>query len=108
MHLESSLHVWHILFDITGLAFFETKVKELCQNPVSDISEDLIERILWCLYSSEALLKLRPSFLKSLPALQPFALDSLTMIPFLNDASKEVNTLRYVFFFYLLGVTLMC
>lgn len=87
------------MFDIAGLAFFEAKVKELCQNPVSDISEDLIERILLCLYSSEALLKLRSSFLKSLTALQPFALDSLTVIPFLKEASKEVNSLRYDFFF---------
>lgn len=83
--------------DFSGLAFFEAKVKELCQNPVSDISEDLVERILWCLYSSEALLKLRSTFLKSLTALQPLALDSLTVIPLLKDANKEVNTLRYDF-----------
>ncbi|KAG0558987.1 hypothetical protein KC19_10G070300 [Ceratodon purpureus] len=77
-----------------GLAFFETKVKELCEDPVPDLSEDLVERILWGLYSSEALLKLRSSFLRSLPALQPFAVDSLTMIPFFKDVNKEVNTLR--------------
>lgn len=77
-----------------GLAFFEAKVKELCQNPVADLSEDLIERILWCLYTSEALLKIRPFFLKSLTTLQPLALDSLSVIPFLNDGDKEVNTLR--------------
>lgn len=85
----------HILLDILGLAFFEAKVKELCQNPVADLSEDLIERILWCLYTSEALLKIRPFFLKSLTTLQPLALDSLSVIPFLNDGDKEVNTLRY-------------
>jgi CCR4-NOT transcription complex subunit 1 len=84
------------MFNFSGQAFFETKVKELCQNPVSDISEDLIERILWCLYSNDALLKLRSSFLKSLPALQPFAVDSLTVIPFLKGVNKEVNCLRYV------------
>lgn len=83
------------MFDFTGKAFFETKVKELSENPVSDLSEDLIERIIWGLYSSEALLKLRSSFLKSLPALQPFAVDSLALIPFLKDVNKEVNTLRY-------------
>ena len=67
----------------------------MCENPVSDLSEDLIERIICGLYSSEALLKFRSSFLKSLPALQPFAVDSFTLIPFLKDVNKEVNTLRY-------------
>lgn len=92
---------------ISGLAFFETKVKELCQNPVADLSEDLIERILWCLYSSEALLKLRPFFLKSLATLQPLALDSLSVIPFLNDGNKEVNTLRYDIFLHLRGTSML-
>ncbi|XP_024374833.1 uncharacterized protein [Physcomitrium patens] len=77
-----------------GQAFLETKVTEWCHTPTSDLSEDLIERILWCLYSSESLLELRSSFLKSLHALQPFAVDSLTLTPFLKDVNKEVDCLR--------------
>lgn len=78
----------------------ETKVTEWCHTPTSDLSEDLIERILWCLYSSESLLELRSSFLKSLHALQPFAVDSLTLTPFLKDVNKEVDCLRYDYFLF--------
>ncbi|XP_057867287.2 uncharacterized protein LOC131074644 isoform X3 [Cryptomeria japonica] len=75
-----------------GQNFCKAKIMELCQNPTSGISEDLIERILLFLHQSEGLSKHVPSFLQALSLLEPKAQMSLLLKPLFKNDVNAVNT----------------